>query len=59
MASSSSMVGPMKSQAMPRSERPRMRRAILGGVASAIWLSSGCFSAMSLIASSLRLVTLM
>ena len=41
MASSSSMVGPMKSQAIERSDKPRMRCASGAGVARAKRSASG------------------
>src|SRR5215472_6697893 len=53
IASSSSMVGAMKSQAMPRSESPRRRRPKAGGVASARRPITDDFSAISLIGSGL------
>src|SRR6516165_6721939 len=59
MASSSTMVGAMNSQAMPRSESPRRRRPKAGGVASARRPITEDFSAISLIGSGLDRFTLL
>jgi hypothetical protein len=56
IASSSAIVGVMKSQATARSDRPRTRRAIVAGVAAIMRAVKDVFAAIPLIGWSLQLL---